>query len=128
MLPVNEKKLNILFSEKSGLLIISFVGPVVCGNRGELEAAFKRLSEFKAKWTVLHLREVPPNIDKGMIPELTRFQKAVRDLPSELRVSSLHPELRKFLLAQGIVRTDELVNNLQAAIESLGIAIVPAKK
>ena len=122
------KKLNILFSEKAGLLVVSFIGSIVRENRAEFEEAFKRLSGFKPKWTVLHFREVPPNVDKGMLPELTRFEKVVRDFPSTLRISSLHPELRKYLLSQGVVRTDELVNNLQEAIESFGISIVSQRK
>ena len=45
--------------------------------------------------------------------------KCMRDKPAMLRVSSLHTELFAALESQGLLRQDELANNLSEALRSL---------
>jgi anti-anti-sigma regulatory factor len=47
-----------------------------------------------------------------------RLQKAIREMPAELRVCGLHPEFKKLLEEKGLLRHSELSNNLQDALKS----------
>ncbi len=58
-------------------------------------------------------------MDKILVPAFARLQKTIREKGAILRLSSIHPALRKFLNAQRLLREKELTNNLAEALQNL---------
>ncbi len=64
---------------------------------------------------VFNLRDVS-EIGGDALQVFAQIQKNARARPAELRLAGVKPELKTRLLTEGIIRTSELFDNLQAAI------------
>lgn len=70
-----------------------------------------------AKVIVMSVRDVP-EISGDAIQFLAQLQKFIRERPSEIRFCGMKPVLKSKLLSRGIIRTNEVFDNLQLAIQS----------
>lgn len=113
-------ELTYFIAEKGSVLVVSFVGSL---NRESPLVLEKCLGEILAKpaadAVILHFREVPDQLCGSILPTFARLQKAIRAKPAQLRLSGLRPTPKKFLIDQGLVRLEELANNVSDALESL---------
>lgn len=119
MLQQKESTLTYFLAEKNRILVISLIGPLAKVNTPTLENCIREVKERSPQWVILNFRDVPPEVDKTVVPQIARLQKLVREKPAILRLSSIHPELKKFLEYEGLVRSDEVCNNLAEALKSL---------
>lgn len=116
MNPLQHPKLSYYLAEKHSVLIVTWVGPWVRANAAVFEEASQAILSSKASWVILNCRDVPPLMDRTLEPPLARLQKALREGKKEVRVASLHPDLRKILIERGIVRVQEIHDNLASAL------------
>ena len=58
-------------------------------------------------------------MDRIVVPIFARLQKSIREKPAILKITSVHPQLRTFLQEMGILRTEELTNNLAEALQTI---------
>lgn len=115
-----EKGLSYLFSEKPPFAVVIFIGKMTKENLEVLEDCQRDLSERSNTLYVIAFRDVLA-VDLSAIGPLTRLQKFLRD-KGALRVCSLRPDLKKFLVEKAVVRVSEYANNLPEALESLKFA------
>ncbi|OFZ21757.1 MAG: hypothetical protein A2X94_15835 [Bdellovibrionales bacterium GWB1_55_8] len=112
-------KLTYLLAEKKSILVVSFIGPLVRTNAHVLEKCIKEISKREATWVIVNFRDVPANLDRTVYPALARLQQVIRSKPAELKMTALHPELRKQLDQQGLLRPKEVVDNLAIALQAV---------
>lgn len=106
-------------AQKTNILLISLAGPI---NRTTAPVFEKLIEEVEKKspgWVVLNLRDIGTTIERTQYPAFAKLQKTIRDKAAELRICSVHPELKKLLVDAGLIRTKELANNLPEALQSL---------
>jgi len=106
-------------SAKNSTVVVSMIGPLYRSNIHLLEACLQEVLDRKADFVILSLRDVPPNVDQAVLPTLTRMQKVLRETSKELRLASIHPELRGRLEKLGLLRAHEVMNNLAEALQDL---------
>lgn len=111
-------KLTYLIAEKKFVLVISFVGPLVRSNLSVFEECMREVEKRGASFIILNFRDVPSSVDRTVFPAVARLQKLIRLKPAALRMTALHPELRKVLDEQGLLRAAEVANNLGEALQS----------
>jgi anti-anti-sigma regulatory factor len=114
--------LQYFIAEKNAVMIISWIGEFSHETSGVIEKCREDVGNSTAKWVILNLRDLKPSMDKITVPIFARLQKTVREKPAILRLTSVHPELRGFLLQQGVLRPDELTNNLAEALRGITLA------
>ena len=114
-----EGNLTYFLAEKNGVLVVSFIGPLVRSNAHILDRCLKDVLARQVDWVIVSLRDVPGTVDRAVFPTFARFQKAVRDKKARLILASLHPVLHKALNDQAIVRPEESANNLADALSRL---------
>ncbi len=107
------------FSKDHSVLVVNIVGPLVKDNITTFEECGEEIFKSKSKWIILNFRDVSPDVDLAFLPLLGQLQKKIRGKPAHLRLSGLHPDIRKVLQDQNLVFPDELVNNLSDALKSL---------
>ncbi|OFZ55602.1 MAG: hypothetical protein A2428_12135 [Bdellovibrionales bacterium RIFOXYC1_FULL_54_43] len=115
----DSEKLTYFIAEKNNIVVISLIGPLLRGNAHVLEACMDEISRRHVRFVIVNFRDVPNTMDRTVIPALARLQRLIRSKPAVLRMSSIHPELRRTLETQGILRPEELANNLSDALKSL---------
>jgi anti-anti-sigma regulatory factor len=111
--------LQYFIAEKNAVMIVSWIGEFSYETSGIIEKCQEDLSKSSAKWVILNLRDLKPTMDKITVPIFARLEKAIREKPAVLRLTSVHPELKGFLLQQGVLRPEELTNNLAEALRSI---------
>lgn len=113
-------QLTIHFAEKSGLLVLTFIGRLVRETRDELDKCLEQLQEIKPLHAIILMQGVT-EIDRSVLSRFALIQKAIRDKPAELRVCSLSSRLRLYLEREGVIRTSELAKDLTTALLGFGI-------
>jgi anti-anti-sigma factor len=113
--------LQYFLSEKKGIAVVSFAGKLSRENEPVLQQCAAELIEKRPKFVILYLRDLGSRMDIAALPAFARLQKAVRELPAEMKVCSPHPELRALLEEKGLLRPNELCNNLVEALQALPI-------
>lgn len=113
--------LNFFISEQKHIVIATLVGALDRKCASTLEECGQEIRRRNPRWVILNFRDVTKEFDPSLVPFLARIQKETRALPSELRLAALHPELRKVLVGHGILRQEELCDNLAQALQSLSI-------
>lgn len=104
-------------SEKDGIVVATLVGDLTPGVVPLLEQCRLELESKKdLKLVVLYFRDVNV-IESEVIHAFTHLQKSARS-KAVLRLSSIKPHIRENLLRMGIVRKQELADNLQEALSS----------
>ena len=105
-----------LISAKGRAVLVTLIGEMKNSSLAKLEECQREvLKDGNLNYFVFYFRDVP-NVTIDAIPFLTQFQKNIR-LKGELRICSLRPELKDKLIKLGVVRSAELVNNLQSAFK-----------
>jgi anti-anti-sigma regulatory factor len=100
-------------------MIVSWVGSFAHEAVEVIEKCRGEVSKSQAQWVIMNLRDLKPAMDRTAIPTFARLQKTVREKPAVLKLSSVHPELRSFLDSQGLLRMEELANNLTEALQMI---------
>lgn len=125
-----EPELSYFISEKPPFAVVIFIGSITKATLGVLEACQKELSNKVGTLYVIAFRDVTA-VDSNAIAPLARLQKMLRD-KGALRICSIKPEVKKFLVEKAAIRDGEYANNLTEALESLKVAhanpIKPDKK
>ncbi|MFL5814934.1 MAG: STAS domain-containing protein [Bdellovibrionia bacterium] len=106
-------------SQKSVILLISLAGPINRSNAAVLDKLIEELEKRSPGWVVLNLRDVGSSIERTQYPAFAKLQKTVRDKGAELKICSVHPNLRTTLVDAGLLRVNEITNNLPEALQSL---------
>jgi anti-anti-sigma regulatory factor len=114
--------LQYFIAEKNQVMIASYVGRLTHENREIFAKSQKDISESQAKYVILYFRDAGQELDKSLVPIFAQLQKIIRDKGIPFRLCSLHPELRRFLDSQGLLRPNEVTNNLVEALRSLNLA------
>lgn len=112
-------QLQYFLVSKNGISVISFVGALGRVGTQVLDACLKELRHGNPKFVILNLRDLGNRVDVGVIPEIARFQKSIREMPSELRLCSIHPALIRALDENGVLRKTEVANNLYEALQGI---------
>lgn len=108
-------------STQGPVAIVTFVGDL---NSSAVEMLGKcriELVAVKVKFLVFYFRDVE-TITGDSIQSLTQIQLDARGRELEIRMTSIKPNIKEKLLKMGVVRGDELANNLRDAL----MAFVPA--
>lgn len=119
MTPKDSTLLSYFLAEQRSIVIVTLLGPLSRMGAPVLEKCLQELLPKSCTWVIINFRDVPPEIEATILPTLARFLKDLRTHGASLRLSSMHPALRERLGERGILREDELVNNLQEALKSL---------
>jgi anti-anti-sigma regulatory factor len=114
-----QNTLQYFIAEKNSVVILSWVGVLAHETIRSIEDCQAELLKINAKWVVMNCRDLKPQMDRSVVPVFARLNKAIRDIPATLRLTSIHPELRSYLEAQGLLRNDELALNLADALKGV---------
>jgi anti-anti-sigma factor len=106
-------------SQKSVILLISLAGPINRATADVLDKLIEELEKRSPGWVVLNLRDIGSSIERTQYPAFAKLQKTVRDKGAELKICSVHPDLRSVLVDAGLLRVKEIANNLPEALQSL---------
>lgn len=117
--PDANPRFQYFISEKAGIAIVTWLGLLNTESIPELERCATAILETKAKIVILHLREVGPKIDRTVLRPFTQLQKQVREMPAKLMVVGIHPRLSSELSSHGVLRPEEVGQNLQAALKKI---------
>ena|SRR5579885_271496 len=113
------KNLRFFISEKNSIVVLSLAGLLYKDSIPVLSDAQSEVVSKSPKWVLLLLNDLS-GIDPSALSALTRLQKAIRDIPAKLRICGLNPKLKSLLEEKGLLRRDELVENLNDAIMDVG--------
>lgn len=106
-------------SEKNEFLVVSFLGKIDNNCLDKLSNLKQEiLSKEQVKFVVLNFRDSIDIVGEA-IQAFTHFQKDIRAKPAELRVCGLNPNIKDKLIRLGLLRGNEIVDNLNVAIQSL---------
>jgi anti-anti-sigma regulatory factor len=111
-----DPKFTFFIAEKDHWLVVSLVGALTKDSIPGLRECSDQIKETSAKWVILNFRDVPAQIDSEVLGDFADLQKSIRDRVNVLMLCSLHPELKKTLLSQDVIKPDELANNLLEAL------------
>ena len=115
---VTELDFEYFISEKNGFVVASLIGTIGANVEAKLRELQESLAQRQeAKRVAINLRDVS-SISKDCIPLLAMMQKTVRDKNASLRVCGLKPEIKEQLEKAGILRPNEISDNLQTALQS----------
>lgn len=115
--------LTFFISEQKQILVATLVGTLERRSTPILEECAQEIAKRDVRWVILNFRDVPKDLDLSLIPLLARIQKQIRARPAELRLAAIHPELKKILFDRGILRQEELCDNLAQALQSLSLQV-----
>jgi anti-anti-sigma factor len=111
--------LQFFVSEKNSVLVVSIAGRLHKKSEAVLEECKAEIVNRRPRFVILYLRELADRVDINALPALVRLQKAVRDLPAELKICGVHPEFKKLLEQKGLLRLGELARNLEEALKAI---------
>ncbi|MEK6705754.1 MAG: STAS domain-containing protein [Bdellovibrionota bacterium] len=118
-------KLEFFLAEKGPILIVNLVGPLLKRNADYAEECIQAVSASSAKWVIMNFRDVPPVFDEEICASIySSLKKAVWKKAGSIRLSAVHPELRKVLIKRGLLSEDEVANNLTEALQKLALTSV----
>jgi anti-anti-sigma factor len=106
-------------SQKAVILLISLAGPINRTTAPVFEKLIEDVEKRSPGWVVLNLRDVGSTIERTQYPAFAKLQKTIRDKSAELKICSVHPDLKKLLTDAGLIRGKELANNLPEALQAL---------
>lgn len=118
--------LDYFISEKAPVGVVIFIGEMTKATLGVFDKCRDDLQGRKTKLHVIVFRDVS-DVDLNAIAPLVRLQKLLR-ARGALCVSSIKPELRKFLIEKAAIREAECKNNLTEALDSFKIELAKLKK
>lgn len=105
------QKLEYFFAEKDNFVLVLFVGAINEENLPTLAKFEKELMEKNARCCAFYFRDVI-EMHMGTTPALIRLQENARAKFGKILLSSLKPSFKDILLQRGIIRRNELTDNL----------------
>ena len=103
-------------SAKGPFIVISLLGRMNSKAVPKLNELIAELAQHTSGMVIVfNLRDVS-EISGDSLQLFAQIQKEGRARPAELRLAGVKPELKTRLLTEGIIRTSEIYDNLQAAI------------
>ena len=109
-------------SSNAHILVAVFSGALVKKNAEVIDqAATDLLGRPNAKWVVLSFQNVSA-FDRVIVPSIAKLLKSLRDRNLTLRLCLLSPEARAFLDQQGLLRDEEVANDLPSALQDMKTA------
>lgn len=109
--------LDLLIAQQKSILLVTMVGSLIHENSAALEQGVAQIKEKEANWVVLHLRDLSPEMDRSLVSPFAQLQKSIRDKPARLLIAAVHPKLKAYLVEHGVLRTDEVVQNVKEALD-----------
>jgi anti-anti-sigma regulatory factor len=113
-------ELNYFVAENGSIIVVSFVGSISKISDRTFENCLIEFGKRKFEYAVINLHDVS-GIDYGGVSGFVRFQKALRDRPSALRICFIQPMLKQLLEEKGAIRSEEVCGNLLDALKSIGL-------
>src|SRR4051812_12651649 len=104
--------LQYFLSVKGPVAVVSFAGRLTREAEGVLAQCGNELLAKQPKHVILYLRDIGNRIELAALPAFARMQKQIREMPSDLKLCSLHPEVKRLLEDKGLLRLNEITNNL----------------
>lgn len=117
--------LRYFISEKDAILVVVFAGSLSRASHAVLEQCQAEIVEKKPARVILMFRDIADRVKLPALAPLARLKAAIRACPAELRICGLHPEILKMLNDRGLLRVEEISNNLHEALLEL---LKPAKR
>ena len=112
-----EKGFNYFVSSKSIYMVVSLVGQLSDTAPDSLQPLQTEVRDnTTATVFIFNFRDLV-EISGEAVPVLAQIQKDIRTKSGEVRLCGLRPELKAKLLAKGVIRTSEIFDNLQTAIQ-----------
>ena len=105
------QNLEYLCATRDGFLVLTFLGVLNEDNLLVLDRLLNEIPQLTARHCVLQLRDVN-ELNRSVIPHLIRIQEKIREKMGTLRLCSMKPAMKQWLLQEGVVRPDEFVDNL----------------
>ena len=110
------------FQKQQSVIVVNLVGPLVRENESILQECIDSLGRSQARWLIFNFRDVPfESLSPGIANAFYEWQLEARKRGMGLRFSGLHPQLRDRFMNLGICSSDELVDNLAIALQTLSI-------
>jgi anti-anti-sigma regulatory factor len=109
-----QQRLDYLISEKGKVLVVVFLGAFSEENAPAIEKCQKELLEHSGRYCIFYFRDVI-QMSVSATPAFIRLQESAREQFGKISLCSLKPSFRDLLVSKGIVRHDELANNLLEA-------------
>jgi anti-anti-sigma regulatory factor len=111
-----------VLGEKDDLLLVLF-----CGKLGSREVPILEECEQVAKdkpqpIVIISFRDLA-QLNPGAHATIARLQKTIRDKGKILGLCSLKPDVKNLLLSSGIVRENEIFNNIPDAWKALTVRL-----
>jgi anti-anti-sigma factor len=107
-----------VMGEKEDVVILLFYGHLDRDNAGVLEQLEEQLKVKSQPFIIINLRDL-----KEMTPavhqQFAKLQKTLRDAKKYIGLCGIHPEVKKLLAIQGIIRESETFNNIPDAWQML---------
>lgn len=116
------------FERDHSILGVTFVGPLIISNQSRFLECAEQIYQSTSQCIILNFRDVPADVDPEFLPMIQNLLMKIREKSALLRISGVHPDLRKTLQDLGYIQVDELVNNLADALSSLPPINPSAKK
>src|SRR4051812_38849695 len=110
--------LSYRISKTDNILVISLMGELTRSDQRTVRKIINEVHNAQATAVVLNLLEVQ-NIEQIQLPDFAKLQAAVRRKQARLRLCALKPSLEIFLTEMGLLRSEEVFDDLKAALISL---------
>ena len=118
-------RLEFFLAEKGPVLIVNLVGPLLKCNADCADECIQAVTASSARWVIMNFRDVPPEFDEEVCVSIySSLKKAVWEKAGCMKLSAVHPELRKALMKRGLLSDDEVANNLTEALQKLALTSV----
>jgi anti-anti-sigma regulatory factor len=88
-------------------------------NAATFDKLIEEVTQKSPSWVIINMRDLGRTIERTQFPAFARLQKVIREKPAELKLCSIHPDLKTTLQDAGLVRYNELADNLSDALASL---------
>ncbi len=106
-------------NDGQSLLIIGLSGHFCIEHIDKIQDITRQIKLLsQVRYVVIDMSETA-DVESNMNFSLAKIQKEIREMGLHLRVCSLQSKLKKKLVERGIIRENELFENLSLAVKSL---------
>lgn len=115
-MPDRGSTLEYYIASKGQLIIITFVGSFK-NCQEVVEQCSKEITEHSCGVhnCIIYARDIS-EVHANSYRDLVQLQNTLRSYFNVIKVCSLHPSIKNILLAAGVVRMEELTNNLKDTV------------
>lgn len=111
-----------VLGEKDDLLLVLFCGKIGAKEVPVLEECEGLIKEKPQPIVIISFRDLNA-LNPGSHATIARFQKTIRDEGKILGLCSIRPEIKTLLLSSGIIRENEIFNNIPEAWKALTVKL-----